>query len=110
MTDLRTLLGPPSTTPYQNPRRWIYIGRVTHTIAFLRPSTDQQQIYIFEFDDDNILSSIEKIPFEKFRDLTPNENETPTYGKDLSILQEMVGNIGKFGRPQGGRMPGRGNV
>ena len=48
------------------------------------------------FDNAGLVSDMRIYGLENARTITPDPNVTPTSGKELTILQQLMGNIGRF--------------
>lgn len=95
------LLGSPSNVATFNDRTWYYIGRRTATESIFKPEMIDQKIVVIKFDDAGVVASIDTFGPEVARAVEPNEQETPTAGNTLGILQQLFGNIGRFGSASG---------
>jgi outer membrane protein assembly factor BamE (lipoprotein component of BamABCDE complex) len=95
------LLGTPSTMGTFDEKTWYYIGAQTETTAFFDPDVIDQQVLMIKFDDGGIVQTMKLYGIEDGRVVTPVEDITPTYGRKLTILQQIFGNIGRFTELQG---------
>lgn len=103
---VRQLLGTPTGTGTLNDRRWYYLTRVTESISFYDSDLIGQDVLIIEFDDSGVVSEIYRYSVTEEHDIDIVERETPTQGKDLGILEQLFGDIGRYSGP-GGRPAGR---
>jgi outer membrane protein assembly factor BamE (lipoprotein component of BamABCDE complex) len=94
------LIGTPSAISTFDDRVWYYISRRTETTAFLEPDVTDQEVLAISFDDSGIVDSMRVYGQEDGRTIAYVDRVTPTEGKDLTILQQMFGNFGRF-NPQG---------
>ena len=90
------LLGSPSSVATFNNRTWYYISKKTKTISFLDPEVLDQEVLAIKFDNAGLVSDMRIYGLENARPITPDPNATPTSGKELTILQQLMGNIGRF--------------
>ena len=91
------LLGTPSTVATFSDKTWYYISKKTSRIAFWTPDVLDQEVLMIKFDDGGIVSDMKVYGLENGHDITPDPNITPTYGRELTILQQLLGNLGRFG-------------
>lgn len=106
--DVAAILGSPSTTSAFDGESWYYISNRTETLAFLAPEVTEQQVVVVKFNDVGIVTNIDTLGLDQGRDVEIVDRETPTVGNDISILDEFIGNIGRFGGGEtDDRLPGQ---
>jgi outer membrane protein assembly factor BamE (lipoprotein component of BamABCDE complex) len=94
--DVADLLGTPSSvTPFSD-NTWIYIQSRTSTIAFFDPKVLEQNVVVVDFDDAGIVNGVRRYTLEDGKLIDPVSRKTPAPGKELSFLEQLVGNVGKF--------------
>ena len=79
---------------------WYYIASRTERFAFYAPKVVDQQVVAIAFDDVGMVRSVRLYGLSDARGIDPLERTTPTGGRQLTILQQLVGNLGNFGRTQ----------
>jgi len=94
--DVAKILGTPSSTGVFNDKSWYYISRRTRQFAFLEPEVLDQQVYVIDFDDKGIVRKVEHKNLKDARNVTPAPGATPAPGKELTFLEQVLGNLGKF--------------
>ncbi|HZT18150.1 MAG TPA: outer membrane protein assembly factor BamE, partial [Dongiaceae bacterium] len=99
------LLGSPSTVATFNNKTWYYISKKTKTVSFLDPEVLDQEVLAIKFDDAGVVSDMRIYGLENARTIVPDPNVTPTSGKELTILQQIMGNIGRFGSQSNNNNP-----
>ncbi len=92
------ILGSPSSTALLDQETWYYISKQTETIAFLAPEVTSQQVLVVRFDDEGVVSAVDKLGIEDANAVDPVDRKTPTAGKKLTIMQQLFGNIGRFAK------------
>ena len=108
-TEVRSVLGSPSTTAtvqYQGDS-YYYISSRVKTSAFLENEELDRQILAVRFDQFDQVQSFGQYTLQDGQVIDMNTRETPSRGRELTILQQMFGNLGNFtpndqGPPQGG--------
>jgi len=105
--DVTRLLGAPSTVATFNKETWYYIGGRVKTVAFFKPELLERQVVTIHFDKAGRVDSVNKIDATKGTTLSMVDRETPTKGKELTVLQQLLGNIGRFGGRDTGGERGR---
>ncbi len=96
--EVAEILGTPSTVGTFDDKVWYYISRKTEKFAFLEEKIVDQQILAIYFGDKNIVQAIHRYNKDDLRQVGMIDRETPTVGKELSILDQLIGNLGRFGR------------
>jgi len=94
--DVAQLLGSPSAVSTFEDARWYYIGQKTKQLAFLKPKVLERRILVVSFDDDGQVNNTRTFTLEDGRVIDPVSRETPTEGRELTFLQQLFGNIGRF--------------
>lgn len=97
--DIVDLLGSPSTVSTFQDRKWYYIGQKTEEIAFMKPSVIDRKVLVITFDDTGVVEGTTNYSLADAQDVDPVDRETPTEGRDLTLLQQLFGNIGRFSNP-----------
>lgn len=106
--DVSSLLGSPSTISTFEDRKWYYIGQKTSQFAFFKPEILERDVLVVSFDEDGRVAETRSYDLADARQIDPVDRITPTEGKDLTILQQLLGNIGRFGgNEEGGFKPSR---
>jgi outer membrane protein assembly factor BamE (lipoprotein component of BamABCDE complex) len=95
-TDVAELLGTPSSVTPFSEDTWIYIQRKTSTVAFFEPRVLEQNVVVVDFDDAGIVRDVRRYTLEDGKLIDPVTRKTPAPGKELSFLEQLVGNVGKF--------------
>jgi outer membrane protein assembly factor BamE (lipoprotein component of BamABCDE complex) len=93
------LLGSPSTISSFQDRTWYYISRRTEQTAFLDPKVVDQEVLAITFTDQNIVEDMKVYGLENGRMVAMNDQVTPTYGNNLTLVQQLLGNLGRFNNP-----------
>jgi outer membrane protein assembly factor BamE (lipoprotein component of BamABCDE complex) len=90
------LLGSPSAIATFDDRVWYYVTQRTERMSFYQEEVVDQQVVAITFDDSGVIRSIEHQDLADARELALVERETPTSGSELSMLQQFLGNLGRF--------------
>ena len=104
--DVVRLIGSPSSVATFNPNVWYYISQRQETWAFMKPVMLQQSVMQLNFNDSGRLTAIKKYDLEDARDIAMVSRITPTAGKELTILEQIMGNVGRFSGPKQESNPG----
>jgi outer membrane protein assembly factor BamE (lipoprotein component of BamABCDE complex) len=98
--DVVRLIGAPSAVATFNPNTWYYITQQQETFAFFAPEITEQHILQLTFNDAGRLTTLKNYDLKDSRDITMVSRVTPTAGKGLTILEQLLGNVGKFSGPK----------
>jgi outer membrane protein assembly factor BamE (lipoprotein component of BamABCDE complex) len=93
---VESLLGSPSATSTFDNSTWYYITSRTEKIAFLDEDTTDQQVVAVVFDKAGIVADLRRYTLAEAREIEMVERETPTRGRELTIVEQLVGNFGRF--------------
>ncbi|MDP6954164.1 MAG: outer membrane protein assembly factor BamE [Alphaproteobacteria bacterium] len=96
--EVAEVLGSPSTMATFDDDVWYYITQQSRTFAFFKPEIIDQRVLVVRFDEANVVSEINRYTIEDGLIIDPVTRKTPTAGKELSILQQLFGNIGRFAK------------
>jgi len=115
-SEVEATLGSPSTTASVNFNgdSYYYISDVTKQTAFLNPHEIKREVIAVRFDKGDRVASFGQYGLEDGRVVNMNSRTTPTKGVELTMLQQIFGNIGNPsvggaiipGRTPGGTGPG----
>lgn len=94
--DVVSKIGRPSTTAAFENDEWYYISRTTETKAFFAPAATEQKVMVLAFDADGVVQSIDRYGLEDGQVVDLVTRTTPTRGKRLTFLQQLLGNVGRF--------------
>jgi outer membrane protein assembly factor BamE (lipoprotein component of BamABCDE complex) len=110
--EVAKILGTPSSVSvFNNDKSWYYISRRTSQTAFFDPNVLDQQVYVVNFDDQGVVKAVDHKLLEDGKEITPVARATPAPGRELSFLEQLIGNLGKFnGSSAGGGSGGGGGT
>ncbi len=94
--DVLAVLGSPSTVAPFDDRVWYYIGQRTERTAFFRPEVIERRVIKIVFDDSGMIREMDELGVDDGMSVELVERETPTLGRRMGFLEQMVGNIGRF--------------
>src|SRR5690349_7204336 len=88
--DVIRLVGSPTSVATFNPNVWYYITQKQETFAFLKPEITEQKVMQLNFDDAGRLKTIQNYDLKDAQDVTMVSRVTPTAGKELTILEQLL--------------------
>jgi outer membrane protein assembly factor BamE (lipoprotein component of BamABCDE complex) len=96
------ILGTPSSTGIFDDKRWYYISRKTKQVAFFDPDVLDQQVYIVNFDGKGVVQTVDHKDLKDGREIEPAPGATPAPGRELTLVEQVLGNIGRFNKSSAG--------
>ena len=96
--DVTALLGSPSTVSNFDGEAWYYISKRTETTAFFAPEVENQQVLIVGFDKQGKVAKINTLGLKEGRIIDPVTRTTPTSGNEITLMQQIFGNLGRFNK------------
>ncbi len=97
-TDVERSLGSPSSINVFGEETWMYIGETTESFAFLDHKVNERSVLIVSFDDKGIVKDVQAHGLDEARDVQPVERKTPTVGKNMTAIEQLIGNLNRFGK------------
>ncbi len=96
--EVTQLLGSPSATSTFADRgnTWYYISRGTEALAFLSEKVVNQRVVAVDFDGGGRVENVRKYDLKDGEQVAFVERETPTKGKEMGIVEQFLGNLGRF--------------
>lgn len=99
-TEVLRLLGSPTTKAAFDDNIWYYIGQETQKRGILDPEVTENRVYVVTFNDKGKVQDIGQID-EEMINVSYSDDKTPTHGNDITVMQQLLGNLGRF-NPQTG--------
>lgn len=100
--EVMRLLGSPSASGTFDDRSWYYVTQRVERKSFFQNHLVEQKVVAVRFDERGIVQAVEERGLDHARAIEPVAEATPTRGSELTLVQQFIGNIGRFNR-----MPGR---
>ena len=90
------LLGSPSTEATFNDNDWYYVSEKISTRVFSHPEVINRKVLIIQFDKREIVKKITQLSLKDGEKIEMVDRITPTAGKEMTILKQIFGNVGRF--------------
>jgi outer membrane protein assembly factor BamE (lipoprotein component of BamABCDE complex) len=90
-------LGSPSTSGTFDPNVWYYITQHTEKYAYYKPRVMTRQVTVIDFDKDDKVAEVKTLGLKDGYEIAYDSRETPTRGRQLNWVEQLLGNIGKGG-------------
>ena len=93
---VRGKLGSPSATSTFDPNVWFYMNQIKQRVAFRRPQVVNRNITAITFNKESEqVVSVNNYTLKDGKVIAFNGRETPTRGRELTILEQLLGNVGR---------------
>lgn len=89
-------LGNPSVKSTFDEDTWYYLTSVRQRLAYLRPLTEERTITAVTFNSDGQVEKVAEYGIENGQYVNYVDRETPTRGRELSVLEQIFGTIGRL--------------
>jgi outer membrane protein assembly factor BamE (lipoprotein component of BamABCDE complex) len=94
--DVLRILGTPTSVGTFDTRSWYYIGQVTERTAFFEPEVVERRVVAIRFESNGVVKEIRDIDKAQGQELEVVDRATPTAGHEMGLLEQLLGNVGKF--------------
>jgi outer membrane protein assembly factor BamE (lipoprotein component of BamABCDE complex) len=95
-SSVKRILGAPTSVAKFKDETWFYIAKKTERFAFFAEEVTDQQVVAVYFDAKGIVQEVKRYTLEDAKAIDPVERETATRGKELTLLEQLFGNFGRF--------------
>ncbi len=90
-----TRLGSPTLQSTFGDANWFYISQITEREAYFLPRVRSREVVRISFDKDDKVAEVKKLEMKDGYQIAYDKRETPTRGRDLSILEQILGTLGR---------------
>lgn len=94
-------LGSPSTVSPFNDKVWYYISETTEEVAFFDPTVLERKVIAIVFNEQDTVDDVVTYTEADGKEVQIVSRTTPTAGNEVTILQQLFGNIGRFSSNEG---------
>lgn len=91
---VRRKIGRPSTTGVFTADSWYYVATDIEHFMFFEPQVSSRRVVAVRFDQNDVVAAVNEYGLEDGRVIDLETRTTPTLGRELTILQQVLGNIG----------------
>ncbi|MFZ5781296.1 MAG: outer membrane protein assembly factor BamE [Pseudomonadota bacterium] len=98
--DVVRLVGSPSAVATFNPNVWYYISEKQESWGPSKPWIADQNVIQITFNEQGRVQNIKYYDLKDARNITMVARITPTSGKELTVLEQILGNVGRFTGPR----------
>ncbi|CAN5917845.1 outer membrane protein assembly factor BamE [soil metagenome] len=97
--DVVRVVGSPSAVATFNPNVWYYISERQDYWGPSKPWISEQNVIQITFNESGRVATIKYYDLKDAQNITMVSRITPTSGKELTVLEQVLGNVGKFSGP-----------
>jgi outer membrane protein assembly factor BamE (lipoprotein component of BamABCDE complex) len=105
-TNVLKSLGSPTTTAPFDDNIWYYISQKTEKTGIFDPEVVEESVVVVAFNEEGIVQTIQPVEANRV-DVPRVRRKTPTGGNEVTFLEQLLGNVGKFNRAAGADTPTR---
>lgn len=99
-SQVESVLGTPSSVATFDNEVWYYIGGRVKTVSFFTPELLERKVIVVRFDKRGVVRDLNQFDASDGKDVQIVARETPTKGKELTVLRQLIGNVGRFSTPK----------
>lgn len=99
-TNVLQSLGSPTTKAPFDDNVWYYIGQKTEKTGIFDPKVVDKKVVVVAFNEEGLVDTIEEVDAQMI-DVPHVRRKTPTSGNDITVMEQLLGNIGRFNKNQG---------
>ena len=90
---VRRKIGRPGGTGVFNDVGWFYVQSKVEHYLYNEPQVIDRRVVAVLFDENDLVASVKQYGLADGRVVDLETNTTPTYGRELTILEQILGNI-----------------
>ncbi len=90
-------IGRPSTGGVVRNDAWYYVASRFETVAYNAPELKERRVVAVRFGNDGLVEGVDRYGIEDGRVINLVTRTTPTFGRELTVMQQIFGNIGNVG-------------
>ncbi len=95
---VRAKLGSPSVQSTFDPNVWFYVNQIKERVAFQRPRITARNVTAITFNKDSeMVQTVDVYTLKDGKVIAFNGRETPTRGREMTVLEQLLGSVGRGG-------------
>ena len=99
-TNVLKSLGSPTTQAPFDENVWYYLGQKTEKRGIFDPKVVEDKVVVVAFREDGIVDTIEEVEADQIN-VPRVRRKTPTSGNEITVMEQLLGNVGRFNKSQG---------
>ena len=97
--DVTALMGSPTSKSSFGDDTWYYVTQQQEHAGVFAPEVIAQHVTAIAFDKDHVVTGINEYKKEDGQPVEMVSKTTPTEGHNLTFMEQMLGNLGRFNAP-----------
>ncbi len=97
--DVQALLGSPTSTSNFGDEVWYYMTQKQSRVGVFAADVSEQTVAAITFDGNKVVSDISAFKKEDGQPVQIVGKTTPTEGHSVTVIEQMLGNFGRFNAP-----------
>lgn len=93
---IRALGSPSSRSMFGDVESWYYSNSKSSSVAFLKSRVNEHNTIRISFDEYGYVAELQNYNEDNLQDVDFASDKTQTEGKDMSVFQQLLGNVGRF--------------
>jgi len=89
--DVASILGTPTSVATFDNNIWYYISKRTEKFAFFEPETVNQEVVVIEFDQNDVVQTVNFHNTTDADEVDMVSRSTPTRGRSMTVLEQVMG-------------------
>lgn len=98
--DVTESWGPPTfVAPFDEAdsgETWYYAGHTSERMGIFKYEITERKLIQVDFDESGVVTDVQQLNPDLAQNVDFSDRKTPTAGREFTILQQFVGNIGRF--------------
>jgi outer membrane protein assembly factor BamE (lipoprotein component of BamABCDE complex) len=95
---VRAKLGSPSVHSTFDPNVWFYVNQIKQRVAFRKPQVTARNVTAIAFNKDSeLVETVNVYTLKDGKVIAYNTHETPTRGREMTVLEQLLGSVGRGG-------------
>lgn len=95
---VRAKLGSPSVQSTFDPNVWFYVNQIKERVAFRKPQVTARNVTAITFNKDTeMVETVNVYTLKDGKVIAFNDRETPTRGREMTVLEQLLGSVGRGG-------------
>ena len=91
-------LGSPTTIAPFDDKVWYYLGQKTVKKGIFDESLEEERVVLVQFNEEGFVTAINEVDQNRI-DIPLSDGKTHTGGNEVTVFQQLLGNLGKFNKP-----------
>ena len=91
---VRRKIGRPSTTGVFTETGWYYVATTVEHYLYYEPKVSGRRVVAVQFGENDVVTEVNVYGLDDGRIVDLQTRTTPTHGRELTVLQQLFGNLG----------------